>query len=102
MCVAERKLFASTADGHTFEIHLAVGKPYPVSEDEWACSVLLEGLHSNLRDQHGVDSWQALQLAYQLVVRLLTYFVQDGGQLFWEQGGEPISPSTLVPKLSAF
>jgi hypothetical protein len=100
--VAERRLFAVAADGRTFAVHLAVGAPYCISESEWACSVLLDGLHNNLRDQHGLDSWQAQQLAYQLVVQLLTYFVQDGGQLFWEQGGEPIAVSTLVPKVPAF
>jgi hypothetical protein len=100
--VAEKKLFASAADGRTFEIHLAVGTPYAVSESEWACSVLLDGLHNKLRDQHGVDSWQALQLAYQLVAQLLAYFVQDGGQLFWEKGGESVSLATLIPKFPAF
>lgn len=96
--IAERTIYAIAADGREFEVHLAVGRPYPISKDEWACPVLLEGLHSRLRDQHGIDSWQALQLAYQLIGQLLGYFIQDGGKLFWENGGESVLVSDLIPK----
>lgn len=42
----------------------------------------LNGLYGFLADQHGVDSWQALKLAYNLAVGLLGSFVEKGGRLF--------------------
>ena len=100
--IAERRVYAVGSDGRGFDVHIGVGRPYQITEDEWACSVRVDGLHNNLRDQHGIDSWQALQLAYQLVAQLLTYFVQDGGQLFWKKDGEHVSLQDLIPKQTAF
>ena len=99
--IAERKLYAVAPDGRGFELMIGVGKPYQISDDEWACSVQLRGLH-NLRDQHGVDSWQALQLCHQLAAHLLTHFVQEGGQLFWEKDGEQVSVQDLFIKQPTF
>jgi len=100
--IAERRIFAIAPDGAIFNIHIFVGAPYKVSEEEWACAVGLEGLHSSLRDQHGIDSWQVLQLAYQLINQLLVYFIEDGGRLYWSKEGEPITLSELFPRLSGF
>jgi hypothetical protein len=55
----------------------------------------VEGLHEQLRDQVGVDSWQALQLAFQLVGQLLGYFIQDGGTLYWPDNQEQVTVSEL-------
>jgi hypothetical protein len=60
----------------------------------------MDGLHERLVDQHGVDSWQAMQLAYQLIAQLLGYFVQDGGQLYWVESREPMAFSELIPHLN--
>ena len=92
--IASRKLLAIDANGRQFDITIAVGEPYQVGEDEWACPASMEGLHK-LRDVHGADSWQALQLAYQLVAMLLASFVKDGGRLEWL--GEAIAPDQLCP-----
>jgi hypothetical protein len=99
--IAERKLYAIAADGRSFEIHLAIGKPYQITEHEWACAVQVAGLFNDLRDRHGEDSWQALQLAHQMTAQLLEYFVQDGGRLFREEGGEQVQLSELFVKTSA-
>ncbi|HET7300727.1 MAG TPA: hypothetical protein VFJ01_08745 [Oleiagrimonas sp.] len=98
---AERKLRAVAADGGEFEIHLAIGKPYSISSEEWACPVWLDGLHDNLHGPHGVDSWQALQLAYALIAQLLGYFIQDGGRLYWPEDGGPVLLQELMPKVPA-
>lgn len=100
--IAERAIYAVDANGDGFEVHLSVGKPYQVSIDEWACPVGLKGIQDRLRDQHGVDSWQALQLSYQLIAQLLGHFVQDGGKLYWSKDGEEISFVDLIPKRPAF
>jgi hypothetical protein len=51
---------------------------------------------------HGIDSWQALQHAQQLAARLLSYFVEDGGRLYWEEGGDQIQISDLFANVAAF
>lgn len=96
--IAERELYAVAADGRSFEIKLGIGQPYRITEDEWACAVQLSGLHENLSDAHGIDSWQALQLAQQLAARLLQYFVEDGGRVFSEKDGEQVPLSELFAK----
>lgn len=100
--IAERKLHAVATDGSGFEISLGIGKPYPISADEWACAVRVQGLHDQLSDMHGIDSWQALQLACQLAAQLLESFVENGGRLFWEEGGDQLAVSALFAKAPAF
>ncbi len=97
--IASRKLVAIDAQGREFELTIAIGAPYEVSKGEWACPASMEGLH-RLRDIHGVDSWQALQLASQLIGQTLTYFVADGGRLFWLDTREPLAPEELFPRFS--
>jgi hypothetical protein len=96
--IAGRELYAVAVDGRGFGVKLGIGQPYRITEDEWACAVQLSGLHENLSDAHGIDSWQALQLAQQLAARLLQYFVQDGGRLFWEKDGDQVQLSELFAR----
>jgi len=101
--IAERTIYAIDKDSRGFEIRLMVGKPYFDGRD-WACPVAMIGLHGVFPDMRGVDSWQALTIAMQLIGRLLTYFVEDGGRLFWEESGaeltveELFEPPTEEPK----
>ena len=98
--VASRKLLAIDKNGHEFELTVAVGEPYQTSGSEWACSVSIQGLHERLPDMHGVDSWQALQLAYQMAARLLIDFTDNGGRLFGVEEGERVTPRELFPGLA--
>lgn len=75
--IAFRTLLALDKDDRQFEIKIAVGEPYEVSRKEWACPASMEGLHECLADTHGVDSWQAQHLAFQLVGQMLAYFVDS-------------------------
>jgi hypothetical protein len=93
--IAGRDLYAVAADGRGFEVKLGVGQPYRITDDERACAAQLSGFHENLSHVHGIDSWQALQLAQQLAARLLGYFIQDGGRLFWEKDGEQVQLTEL-------
>jgi len=97
--VASRKLLAMDAGGREFMLTLAIGQPYEISPEEWACSVSMNGLHEQLGDSHGIDSWQAMQLAYQLIAQLLNYFIEDGGKLYWPESREPVFLSELTPHL---
>jgi hypothetical protein len=96
--IADRTLVAIRPDGSEVLVTLAIGQPYRVSEDEWACPVALDGLYPRLVDQHGIDSWQAMQLAYQLLANLLSSFIRDGGRLLWPEAREPVQLAELIPK----
>lgn len=89
--IAERVIYAVTKTGDGFEIHLAVGQPYQIHPGNWACPVALDGLHEQLPDLHGENSWQALMLAIRLAKLFLVFFLQDGGKLYWEKGSEEIT-----------
>jgi hypothetical protein len=96
--IATRELTASHPEQGEFAVGVYIGKPYCISDDEWACPVALPGLQSILSDQHGVDSFQALMLAQNLACTLLTYFVEDGGQLLDAPGGSPVDVRALFQK----
>jgi hypothetical protein len=96
--IATRTVLAIEPNGWEFCLTLGVGRPYEISPGEWACPLFMEGLHERLVDQHGVDSWQILQLAYQLIAQLLGYFVQDGSALYWPESRERMTLSELVPQ----
>ena len=98
--IATRAVLAIDPKGREFTLTLGIGQPYAISADEWACAVCAHGLYDRLADQHGIDSWQSLQLAYQLIARLVEHFVQSGGRLLWLEDGKPISLSELIPHLN--
>lgn len=74
--IAERKMHGIDKNGVAIEITVGVGTPYPRGGmDAWECPVKVEGLYKNLSNTTGVDSWQSLQLARNLVKRLLNSFI---------------------------
>ena len=89
--IAEQTLVAVRRSGGRFRVVAAIGAPRQVGDEEWACPVSLSGLHERLHDVHGASSLQALCLAASVLRRLLTDFIEDGGQLFLEDGAEPFS-----------
>lgn len=91
--IAERTIYAIDKDSREFEIRLMVGKPYQTDFEhgDWACPAAMIGLHGVFPDVYGVDSWQALTLALNLIRKLLIYFVEDGGKLYWDENGNEIS-----------
>lgn len=97
--IAERTLFAVAATGEKRTFRLAIGRPYRVDAVSWACPVALDGLHDRLHDIAGTDAWQALTLALNPTRQLLGYFVEDGGRLYWEEGGEALRLADLFPWL---
>jgi hypothetical protein len=79
--VAEEQLLAVRPTGERLNVVAAVGRPFQVGPEEWACPASLTGLYDHLHDAHGGSSLQALCLAASLLRQLLTNFVQDGGRL---------------------
>lgn len=100
--IAEREIFAISPDGEKKILTIAVGKPYQVDDVSWACPVQVEGLNKKLSDVVGIDSWQALGLAFALVRQLLGYYLEDGAELFWEEGSDRIALADLFPQLKGF
>lgn len=95
--IAERRVAAVSPDGEKLVLRIAVGQPYQVDEDSWACPVSIEGLYVKLRDAVGYDSWQALSLAIALVRQLLGYFLNDGGKLYWKEENSEMTIDDLFP-----
>ena len=100
--IAERKIFSISPDGQKKTLRIAIGQPYQVDDVSWACPVKVDGLHKKLRDSVGIDSWQALGLAIALVRQLLGYYVEDGAELYWKEGGEKVTLEDLFPQLKNF
>jgi hypothetical protein len=96
--LASRSMLAVKANGERLTVVVSIGQPYEVTPEEWAVSVAIPGLHSRIGDIHGIDAWQVVQLADELVVQLLGYFVDEGGKLYWPETGEPIELDELLPR----
>lgn len=95
--IAERTIYAIDKDGNGLDLRLMIGRPYKTDTKfgDWACPVAIEGLHDTFWDMYGTDSWQALMIAHGLMGRLLTYFIEEGGKLYWKQGGAELDIATL-------
>ncbi len=93
--IVERALGGVKDTGDRFPINLRVGKPYPVTDEEWACAVELDGLYTSLHDQHGIDSFQSFMLALKLARELLEDFIAKGGKLFSACEDSEINVDTL-------
>jgi hypothetical protein len=88
--IAEKVIYAVDKDGRGFDIGLQIGPPHRIDSPhaDWACPVAMIGLHGRFPDMQGVDSWQALILAVDLVQKLLATFVEvQGGKLYDQKGG---------------
>jgi hypothetical protein len=76
-------------------VHVTIGAPQPDGND-WSCPIRLKGLvDSKERRIFGVDSWQAIILAFRFAQAMLENEVRKGGKLYY-LGGE-----TSVAKLFA-
>ena len=81
--VATTTIDCVKSSGEHIQVIIEIGRPYNVSEGEWACPVAMRGLYNRLPDIRGVDSLQALCQSASLVRLLLTGFIEDGGKIFY-------------------
>ena len=93
--IADRTMIFEDKNGERKSITIRIGKPYPVSDSEWACPVALDGLYKDLHDQYGIDSLQSLNLAIRLARQLLSYLEEDGGRFFLEEGSAPVAVADI-------
>ena len=82
--IAERTLYVM-GDGNR-KIQIRIGCP-EVSEKDFKCSFIIEGLpdEKNVKSAYGVDSIQALALAFQKISYLLNFHNKNtfDGKLRW-------------------
>jgi hypothetical protein len=94
--IAEREMRAIDKNGNHIDITIGLGAPYPREDMEaWECPVKADGLYTSLANSTGVDSWQALQLAKNLLIQLLSTFIEDGGRIYPFGDSEEINLSEL-------
>jgi hypothetical protein len=93
--IAEREMVCMKPSGEKFLVTIRVGKPYQLSDIEWACPVEAEGLYGKLVDIHGVDSFQSLILAIRMLCQLLKSFIENGGRVFWADGKDELTLEEL-------
>ena len=99
--LAEKELYSIAPEGEPKHLKVGIGVPYKIDEHSWGCACCVEGLYNKLHDAVGVDAWQALTLATKLVEQLLAFYIEDGGKLFWEEGGDEMELNDVIPRHTA-
>lgn len=97
--IAEREMVCMKPSGEKFLVTICIGKPYRLSDIEWACPVEAKGLYDKLVDIHGVDSFQSLILAVRMLYQLLKDFIENGGRAFWADGKDELTLEDLFTQV---
>ncbi len=99
--MAETIIDARDEKGAGLQFRFAIEAPKQIDEESWGCGLLMQGITDRAHHRIvGIDAWQALTLALRMVEQMLTYFVEDGGSLFWEGSDAPLKVSEVVPRYS--
>jgi hypothetical protein len=93
--IAQRAVVWIKPEGERVPVTLLVGKPYRANDVDWACPVAADGLYTKLGDIHGIDSFQALVLAQNLLRQLMNGAVKDGGTFRNVEDDSAIDVGTL-------
>ena len=96
--IVETTIHAVSVKGQATQFRFAIDAPVKIDEESWGCALTMPGLTGCPHHIVGVDAWQSLLLAIRLVEQTLTYFVEDGGRLYWEPGGEPMNVGDVIPR----
>ncbi len=102
----ERVWVAVSPDGRERTASIRVGAPQKQPTGEWTSTVTLENLASSPDVIHGIDSWQAIQLAMQHAAVRVAHLQSLGWRFYWDAddqaNGEPACPtdlySSVVPR----
>ena len=78
--LVEREIICIDKAGHEKRITVFIGIPYK-NGNAWACPIEIKNLYKKLLDVVGVDSFQSLMLAIELIRSLLEDYVYQGGKL---------------------
>ncbi len=96
--IAERNFDGVDPQGKRINFQFSLEAPEKIDDESWGCTLRMSGFVDKPRRVVGQDSWQALSLAFTLAEQLLTYFVQDGGTLFWEDSDEPMLVKDVISR----
>jgi hypothetical protein len=101
----ERVLVAVSPEGRQLSATVRVGAPQPQPTGEWTASVTLENLVSRPDLIHGMDSWQAVQLAMQHAAVRVAHLQDQGWRFYYDvadlANSEPARASDLYPSARA-
>lgn len=81
--IASREFFAKDNEGKQLVSLLEIWAPQATSDGDYSCRIGATGIEWPVYMVYGGDSWQALQIAYEIIGDLLNEFVEGGGKLFW-------------------
>jgi uncharacterized protein DUF6968 len=79
--IASTNLIAVGPDGERSSVQFRIAAPVQLSPEEWECAVALDGLLADPPSIFGVDSMQALSLAWRFAKNILERFEASGGHL---------------------
>lgn len=88
--IAQRHILCIDGNGKRIKTIMLIGKPYPDGND-YACPVSLAGLEGNTRHIMGVDSFQAIILAFKFCLSKLENFVSGGGKIVSAEDNKEIN-----------
>jgi hypothetical protein len=95
--IAERDLYCKKPNGEGYPIKLLIGKPYIINDVQWACPVEAVGFEERLKETYGIDSFQALIIAFKTLHQILGYFVEDGGKLLYTDRKTEVNLNDIFP-----
>lgn len=77
-------------DGEHIVSEIQIGAPYKKDDWEWACDIEVPGIQKRT-PVHGVDSFQSLILALNVLKTILEKFEKHGGTILFPDDKERIS-----------
>jgi hypothetical protein len=91
--VAEQRLSVLYPDGESVPVCLRVGRPLPGSQGDFLCPVEADGLRiwQGPREFSGVGSFHALMIGLRFLHNMLSFEVQRGAILHWEDGQQHLT-----------
>ena len=86
--LAEQQLAVLYSDGELVPVRLRIGRPSPHPKGDFVCSVQADGLRlwQGPTEFAGVSSFQALVLGLRFLYHVLSFEVENGAVVHWEDG----------------
>jgi Domain of unknown function (DUF6968) len=86
MKIAETTFLMTTPKGETKDIKIEIEQPYDFTESEAICPIKINGLYKKTIEIHGVDTFQALALAFEFIRNTIISWENKGYSFQFEQG----------------
>lgn len=93
--IGSMNLIGVQPDGTEQRFLVGVGAPVREPTGEWACPTLIPDFEV-ARPIRGEHSLQALCMGLSFIRRRLEDYLEQGGRLFWPEGGDEVSRSEVA------